>query len=163
MTYRAVFESPVGRLLIETDAGAIVKLEWTEEPVESDMLFTTHVEVVLQGIQSGVWKASPHYRESHFRPSGTPFQMKVWEALRKIPQGETRCYSDVAKMIGQPTATRAVASAIAKNPIALFNPCHRVIRADGSLGKFAWGPERKRALLEREGVILKRDGTSAST
>jgi O-6-methylguanine DNA methyltransferase len=156
MTYRAVFESPVGRLLIETDAGAIVKLEWTEEPVESDMLFTTHVDVVLEGIQSGVWRACPWYRDAYFRSCGTPFQMKVWEALRKIPQGETRCYSDVAKMIEQPTATRAVASAIAKNPIALVNPCHRVIRSDGSVGKFAWGSDLKKTLLEREGVILKR-------
>ncbi len=84
---------------------------------------------------------------------GTAFQRRVWEALRRIPQGETRTYTEVATAIGQPTATRAVANACARNPVPVVVPCHRVVRADGSLGGYALGVERKRDLLEREGVL----------
>jgi O-6-methylguanine DNA methyltransferase len=74
----------------------------------------------------------------------------VWEALRRIPYGSTRSYAQVARAIGHPTATRAVARACATNPAALVIPCHRVVRADGGLGGYRWGIERKRALLEDE-------------
>jgi AraC family transcriptional regulator of adaptative response/methylated-DNA-[protein]-cysteine methyltransferase len=80
----------------------------------------------------------------------TAFQRRVWEALRRIPYGRTRSYAQVARAIGHPTATRAVARACATNPAALVIPCHRVVRADGGLGGYRWGIERKRALLERE-------------
>ena len=80
----------------------------------------------------------------------TAFQASVWRALRQIPAGETRTYSDIAVAIGHPSATRAVASAIGANPVAVVVPCHRVIRKDGSLGGFRWGLDRKRALLAQE-------------
>lgn len=80
----------------------------------------------------------------------TAFQMRVWEALRKIPYGCTRSYTEIAKTIGQPDAARAVASACASNPVALVNPCHRVVRSDGKPGGYRWGEERKRALLSKE-------------
>ncbi|AEB10884.1 methylated-DNA--[protein]-cysteine S-methyltransferase [Marinithermus hydrothermalis] len=80
----------------------------------------------------------------------TPFQWRVWRALRAIPYGETRTYQEVAVAIGAPSAVRAVARACAANPVALVIPCHRVVRADGGLGGYRWGVERKRALLERE-------------
>ncbi len=80
----------------------------------------------------------------------TAFQMKVWETLRKIPSGETRSYSEVAREIGTPNAVRAVARACASNPVALAVPCHRVIRSDGDLAGYRWGIERKKKLLERE-------------
>ena len=81
----------------------------------------------------------------------TAFQIKVWRALQAIPIGETRSYSQLAEAIGKPKAVRAVANACAGNPVALVIPCHRVIRADKSLGGYRWGIERKRALLENEG------------
>jgi AraC family transcriptional regulator of adaptative response/methylated-DNA-[protein]-cysteine methyltransferase len=80
----------------------------------------------------------------------TAFQRRVWEALRRIPYGSTRSYAQVARAIGHPTATRAVARACATNPAALVIPCHRVVRADGGLGGYRWGIERKRALLVAE-------------
>jgi AraC family transcriptional regulator of adaptative response/methylated-DNA-[protein]-cysteine methyltransferase len=80
----------------------------------------------------------------------TAFQRRVWEALRKIPYGSTRSYSAVARALGQPRATRAVARACAANPAALVIPCHRVVRADGGLGGYRWGIARKRALLAAE-------------
>jgi len=83
----------------------------------------------------------------------TAFQRQVWEALRAIPYGATRSYSEIAKEIGQPKAVRAVARACATNPVALVVPCHRVIREDRSLGGYRWGLERKKKLLEREGAV----------
>jgi AraC family transcriptional regulator of adaptative response/methylated-DNA-[protein]-cysteine methyltransferase len=80
----------------------------------------------------------------------TAFQRRVWEALQKIPRGETRSYSAIAKKIGMPKATRAVARACATNPVAVAIPCHRVVRQDGELGGYRWGIERKEQLLAME-------------
>ncbi|HEV2671791.1 MAG TPA: bifunctional DNA-binding transcriptional regulator/O6-methylguanine-DNA methyltransferase Ada [Gemmatimonadales bacterium] len=81
----------------------------------------------------------------------TAFQRRVWQELQRIPFGKTRSYGEVARRIGKPTATRAVARACATNPVALVIPCHRVVREDGDLGGYRWGLERKQALLEKEG------------
>jgi AraC family transcriptional regulator of adaptative response/methylated-DNA-[protein]-cysteine methyltransferase len=81
---------------------------------------------------------------------GTAFQHRVWEALRKIPAGKTATYAEIAERIGQPTSVRAVAGAVAANPIAVAVPCHRVIRTGGAISGYRWGVERKRALLDRE-------------
>ncbi len=84
-------------------------------------------------------------------PGGTPFQQKVWSALRKIPAGRTLSYGSLARRIGRPTGARAVATANAANPISIVIPCHRVIGSDGSLRGYAGGVERKRWLLDHEG------------
>jgi O-6-methylguanine DNA methyltransferase len=85
-----------------------------------------------------------------FDPRGTPFQRRVWEALRKIPRGETRTYAEVAAQISSPGAARAVGAACGANPIGLLIPCHRVVGSGGSLGGYYWGLDRKRALLDLE-------------
>ncbi|QPC92024.1 methylated-DNA--[protein]-cysteine S-methyltransferase [Mesorhizobium sp. INR15] len=84
---------------------------------------------------------------------GTPFQQRVWEMLRVIPCGATITYTGLARRLGQPNGARAVATACAANAIALGIPCHRVLRADGTLAGYRWGVERKRALLTREAAI----------
>lgn len=81
---------------------------------------------------------------------GTAFQKKVWDALMKIPAGQTRSYADVAAQLGAPRAARAVASACARNKVAIVVPCHRVVRGDGSLGGYRWGLPLKQQVLERE-------------
>jgi AraC family transcriptional regulator of adaptative response/methylated-DNA-[protein]-cysteine methyltransferase len=81
---------------------------------------------------------------------GTAFQVRVWEALRKIPPGQTRSYGELAAMIGAPSAVRAVARSCATNPVSLAVPCHRVIGASGDLTGYRWGVPRKRALLAKE-------------
>ncbi|QGY01904.1 bifunctional DNA-binding transcriptional regulator/O6-methylguanine-DNA methyltransferase Ada [Methylobacterium mesophilicum SR1.6/6] len=83
---------------------------------------------------------------------GTAFQQRVWQALRDIPFGRTASYTEVAERIGLPSATRAVAGACAANKLAVAIPCHRVVRNDGALSGYAWGVERKRAILDREQV-----------
>lgn len=87
---------------------------------------------------------------------GTPFQRKVWEELARIPHGETRSYAEVAAAVGNPRAARAVGSANGENPIPIVIPCHRVIRADGSLGGYSSGTHIKQALLKLEGVRVPR-------
>jgi AraC family transcriptional regulator, regulatory protein of adaptative response / methylated-DNA-[protein]-cysteine methyltransferase len=81
---------------------------------------------------------------------GTAFQRRVWQELLRIPYGETRSYAALARALGQPTASRAVARACATNPAAVVIPCHRVVGSDGALTGYRWGLERKRALLQRE-------------
>jgi AraC family transcriptional regulator of adaptative response/methylated-DNA-[protein]-cysteine methyltransferase len=81
---------------------------------------------------------------------GTAFQKRVWDALMRIPRGETRSYSALASELGQPRGARAVASACAHNRIAILVPCHRVVRGDGSLGGYRWGLPLKHDLLQRE-------------
>ena len=80
----------------------------------------------------------------------TAFQWRVWQELSRIPLGETRTYGEVARAIGRPTATRAVARACATNPVSIVVPCHRVVGADGRLTGYRWGLERKKKLLETE-------------
>ncbi len=86
---------------------------------------------------------------------GTDFQERVWHALRSIPFGQTRTYTQLAAMVGRPHAVRAVASACAKNPISILVPCHRVVGADGSLRGYRWGLERKHMLLEHERHVVQ--------
>ena len=81
---------------------------------------------------------------------GTAFQQRVWQALRKIPAGTTRSYTEIARKIGAPKSVRAVAQACAANTLAVAIPCHRVVRSDGALSGYRWGIERKRSLLARE-------------
>lgn len=83
-------------------------------------------------------------------PVGTAFQQQVWAALRQIPIGQTRTYSQVAAALGRPAAVRAVAQACARNPLAVVTPCHRVVAAGGKLGGYRWGAARKQALLAAE-------------
>lgn len=86
---------------------------------------------------------------------GTPFQQKVWAALCEIPLGTTISYSMLAKRMGRPTATRAIASACAANTLAIVIPCHRVVKQNGELSGYRWGTDRKRALLSIEHKAIK--------
>jgi methylated-DNA-[protein]-cysteine S-methyltransferase len=86
-------------------------------------------------------------------PQGTPFQLQVWQELRLIPRGQTISYGELARRVGNPKASRAVGQANGRNPIPIIVPCHRVIAADGSLGGYSSGLDRKQWLLRHEGGI----------
>lgn len=92
----------------------------------------------------GAWKREQPVRLVMI---GTDFEVRVWETLLKIPMGRAVSYNDIARHLGQPTASRAVGSAVGRNPISFVVPCHRVLRGDGSLGGYHWGLTRKRALI----------------
>lgn len=85
-------------------------------------------------------------------PAGTPFQLEVWHALASVPYGSTVTYQALAARVGRPRGARAVGQAVARNPLLILVPCHRVLPADGRLGGFASGPECKAALLQLEGA-----------
>lgn len=93
----------------------------------------------------------------HLHLRGTNFQLRVWEALLRVPPGAAVSYGDVAEAIGRPDAARAVGRAVGRNPVAVIIPCHRVLRRDGGLGGYRWGEARKRALLGWEAA--RRSGS----
>ena len=164
ITYTTV-DSPAGKLMIgATDRGiCFVQFGRTED----ELLRALEAEYPTALLESMRDPAPPVYRQwmaalsAHLagrQPHvdlpldirATAFQMSVWNYLQSIPYGETRSYSDVARAIGRPTATRAVANACARNRVAVLIPCHRVIRGTGELGGDRWGTSRKRRLLEIE-------------
>jgi AraC family transcriptional regulator of adaptative response/methylated-DNA-[protein]-cysteine methyltransferase len=115
-----------------------------ERADDDDALATTLREVVAR------IEGEPTSRELPLDLRATSFQLRVWNALRKIPRGETRTYGEVAAAIGAPRAGRAVAGACASNRVAVIIPCHRVVRADGEAGGYRWGVARKKKLLAGE-------------
>jgi AraC family transcriptional regulator of adaptative response/methylated-DNA-[protein]-cysteine methyltransferase len=99
---------------------------------------------------AGAFAPEPAGRLPPLHLRGTNFQIKVWQALLAIPQGQVATYEDVARAIGRPTSMRAVGNAVGANPVSVLVPCHRVIRKTGVLDNYRWGPARKRALLALE-------------
>ena len=106
------------------------------------------IESVREGADLVQKAAAPQVQRLDLR--GTVFQLRVWQALRQIPRGETRTYSQLAREMGIPKSTRAVARACAVNRVAIVVPCHRVVGASGSLTGYRWGVERKQRILEAE-------------
>jgi AraC family transcriptional regulator of adaptative response/methylated-DNA-[protein]-cysteine methyltransferase len=156
-------ESPLGRVLVAATARGVcaVEIGATDAEVErrlradfpnasirrDDDAHATWVRAVLDRVRE------PARAGSNRIPldlDGTDFQLKVWAALQAIPAGTRRSYGDVARAIGRPTATRAVARACASNKVAIVVPCHRVVRSDGTTSGYRWGENRKRRLLEDE-------------
>lgn len=130
--------------------------------------FTDGVRQDQQGPLSPILQATSDWVAAYFAgknpvwarplaPSGTAFQRKVWEALRRIPYGRTTTYQALARDLGDVLAIRAVAAANGRNPIALIVPCHRVIGSDGSLTGYAAGLHRKKALLDLEQGVVAPD------
>ena len=146
--------SPIGRLLLVSDGDALTGLYMSDhnggplpEPGwKRDQASLAAVREQLEAYFAGRLQQF----EFGLNPAGTPFQRRVWMELRRIPFGETISYGELARRIGQPTASRAVGRANGQNPIAIVVPCHRVIGADGTLTGFGGGIDRKRWLLEHE-------------
>ena len=160
-------QTPIGIALLVTDAqGALLALEWEDyEPRLRQLLRLQYGAVVLQDARSpkdlkaaltGYFKGDlGRLNTIRWRVAGTPFQQKVWTALPAIPPGTTMSYGALAAKIDRPNAVRAVGHANGSNPISVVVPCHRVIGANGSLTGYGGGLERKRWLLQHEGVALK--------
>jgi AraC family transcriptional regulator of adaptative response/methylated-DNA-[protein]-cysteine methyltransferase len=155
--YWALAETNLGQMLLAHTERGICRLSFDEGEAELAVRFP-NAALVEGGVYTRalVGSAIAAIRDPQNMPDlpldlrGTAFQQAVWLALRDIPAGETRTYADIAAQIGQPNAVRATGSANGANPVSVLVPCHRVIRADGGLGGYAWGLERKRALLARE-------------
>ena len=149
MIYISKFEAPDGVWSITGSSQGITGIfpSDSEIPVHEN-------EITRQAVQE--LKEYFVHRRTVFTtpvaPEGTPFQKAVWEQLRKIPYGQSWCYSQVAAAIGRPMAVRAVAQAIGRNPCLILIPCHRVLGKDGSLTGFSAGLGLKKQLLDLEGI-----------
>ena len=128
--------------------------EFPAAELHCDPSLSRHVDQALASVRDGSDLTRTGSLGQALDLRGTVFQLRVWQALRQIPRGETRSYREVAREIGEPNATRAVARACATNRVALIVPCHRVVGADGSLTGYRWGMERKRELLAAERSTL---------
>jgi len=132
-------------------AEASLRAEFPAAELHQDASLLKMVDAALNRVREGSDLAHDRRGIDSLDLRGTVFQLRVWQALRQIPRGETRSYSQLARELGNPNATRAVARACATNRVALIVPCHRVVGARGSLTGYRWGVERKRKLLEVEG------------
>ncbi|MDF5718005.1 MAG: bifunctional DNA-binding transcriptional regulator/O6-methylguanine-DNA methyltransferase Ada [Rhizonema sp. NSF051] len=156
-----IVPSPLGYLLVATTEKGICAVKLGDE---ADVLERT---LILEFARADILRDDHTYKEwvqaildlivrdlpdldLPLDIQGTAFQKQVWQALQKIPYGETRTYTDIARDLGKPQAVRAVGNACGANPIALIVPCHRVVRSNGSLGGYHWGIERKQKLLAYE-------------
>ena len=163
-------QTPIGMALLVTDAGGALRaLDWEDfEPRMRELLRLQYGAPVLQKARAPdqLRAALKRYfagdldslKTIKWRVAGTPFQRQVWTALRRIPVGTTTSYGVLAAQLGMPRAMRAVGFANGSNPISIVVPCHRVIGANGSLTGYGGGLERKRWLLQHEGVVLKPAG-----
>ena len=136
-------ETPIGPVHLAVEGNALRALRF-DAPFEGPREHT-EVSERVRAYFAGDLKALDDVAVD---PEGTPFQRRVWSALRDIPPGETRSYGELARMLG--THPRAVGSANGANPVCLAIPCHRVIASDGKLCGYAWGEDRKRWLLAHE-------------
>lgn len=161
-------ESPFGPLLIASTDRGICKLVFIEDEASAlgelqreypqanltrklDM-HQQHGLFIFQRDWSQLSQIKLHLR-------GTPFQLKVWEALLKIPAGKLTTYGTLGTQIGMPTASRAIGTAIGSNPVAYLIPCHRVIQSTGAVGGYHWGPVRKKAMIGWEAAVTEIPGT----
>jgi methylated-DNA-[protein]-cysteine S-methyltransferase len=144
-----VVDCPLGKMLITANASAItsIRLMPFEAPALSENTITKNAVKQIAEYFAGQRQDF----QLSFELEGTEFQKKVWAELVKIPFGEAISYAELAKRIGQPTASRAVGGANGRNPACIVVPCHRVIAADGTLGGFGYGLEKKAWLLRLEG------------
>ncbi|MGQ0618512.1 MAG: methylated-DNA--[protein]-cysteine S-methyltransferase [Panacagrimonas sp.] len=143
--------SPIGELLLVGEGDALVGLYMIERKNDPALGLCDDARLSVARQQLEAYFAGRRTSfELELRPMGTDFQRKVWAALREIPFGETISYGELARRIGQPSASRAVGLANGQNPISIIVPCHRVIGANGSLTGYGGGIERKRWLLAHE-------------
>ena len=162
-THHVTVESPVGNLVLVADDSALRAVLWSDTETEwrrgglqraASHIDHTHPVLGAAGCYLTDWFDGRHPKcELPLAVNGTVFQRTVWNALSSIAYGTTVTYSDVAHTIGRPTAVRAVAAAIGRNPLSIVVPCHRVIGSNGSLTGFAGGLDAKRTLLAIEGAL----------
>jgi AraC family transcriptional regulator of adaptative response/methylated-DNA-[protein]-cysteine methyltransferase len=144
-THRGICWLALGDSESQLEAG--LRAEFPAAEIRPDAALGETVTAVMQAIAG---KSDPAQAALPLDLRGTAFQLRVWQALRQIPQGETRTYSGLAAEMGMPKATRAVARACALNRVSVLVPCHRVVGASGALTGYRWGVDRKRHLLEAE-------------
>jgi methylated-DNA-[protein]-cysteine S-methyltransferase len=156
-TSYAVIDSPVGPLTLVADEDELIGLYFANAPLAAAQppgWVRDDRRLRPAAVQLAEYFAGKRTRfELPLAPRGTPFQRAVWNALLEIPFGETASYGELARAIGQPSASRAVGAANGPNPLSIVIPCHRVIGADGSMTGYGGEISRKRVLLDLEARV----------
>ncbi len=134
----------------KSEAEKTLRDEFPEATLRRDPTLARWIDAAIASVREGTDLIQRAAAPQVLDLRGTVFQLRVWQALRQIPRGETRTYSQLAREMGDPEATRAVARACAMNRVALLVPCHRVVGVSGSLTGYRWGVERKKEILEAE-------------
>ena len=155
--------TPFGRVIAATTPRGICHLQFIENSDDASASLRedwprarlTRDDSALAETIASLFRSLPLQQPLHLLLRGTNFQVKVWEALLKIPSGKVVSYQTLGRMVDSPRAQRAVGSALARNRIALLIPCHRVIRESGEVGQYRWGSERKSALLAFESASAR--------
>jgi len=147
-----IVPAPFGELLVAKEEGAVVEIHFRPRDVDGVRDDDAVSDVAKQLHE--YFRGERHSFDLELAPRGTDFQRLCWSALQRIPYGETRSYSDIAREIGRPAAVRAVGAANGANPIPIVIPCHRVVGSNGSLTGFGGGIETKRWLLALESPTL---------
>ncbi|GAA3715787.1 methylated-DNA--[protein]-cysteine S-methyltransferase [Oceanisphaera sediminis] len=152
MSNHCILPSPLGLLFICATPDAITELRFSDETGNTEQNMAPATPLLQSACRqlTEYFNGQRHHFELPLAPKGTPFQQGVWQALQTIPHGEHRSYKDMALLIGNPNAMRAVGLANSRNPIAIIIPCHRVIGASGKLVGYAGGLARKSWLLQHE-------------
>lgn len=151
--YLSYYESPIGILQINATEENITQVLFVASKTTHHSRITPILKQCEQQLDEYFGQERQEF-ELPIRPVGTPFQLSVWEELKKVPYGSTCSYQEIAKRIRNPRAVRAVGSANGKNPIAIIIPCHRIIGAHGQLVGYGGGLWRKEWLLRHEKNLL---------
>ena len=148
--FSTTYSSPLGTIVIESDGECLIGLRFADQPDSGEINGETIriIKVVRQWLDDYFAGKQPR-NIPRLNPRGTVFQRHVWQVLFTIDYGQTKTYGEIAKMVGCRSA-QAIGQALTRNPIAIIIPCHRVICADGSIGGYAYGIDRKTFLLALE-------------
>ena len=155
MSYTATYLSPMGMIVLESDGKVLTGLRFVDDPmapletIQTDTTDTLPIFAEVRQWLDDYFAGKRPCNVPRLNPPGTEFQRFVWQRLFTIFYGQTKTYGEIARMVGCKSA-RAVGQAIRRNPIALIIPCHRVVGANGTLGGYAYGLDRKKKLLELE-------------
>lgn len=156
-------ESPFGEVLVASTPRGICHLAFADNREEAlavlfrefpEATYTQTVDRIQQNALYIFTRDRAGLPEIRLHLKGTPFQLKVWDALLKIPMGGLSTYSGIAHAIDNPKASRAVGSAVGDNPVAFLIPCHRVIKGNGASGNYHWGAQRKSAMIGWEAARI---------
>ncbi len=157
-------ESPFGKLMVASTSRGVCSVAFEADEtlafsnLKSHFPNALYVQMVDKFQQDALFifqKDWSRLDEIKLHLNATPFQLKVWESLLKIPMGDLTTYRDIAQHIGKPKASRAVGTAIGSNPVAFLIPCHRVIQSNGKIGGYMWGTTRKSAIIGWEAAMVK--------
>ena len=153
------YSSPVGMIRITEDEGYVTSVHFMDEPVESGKPSTPALKMAVEQLDE-YFAGKRKVFDFPFRQAGSDFQQEVWQCLLTIGYGKTISYLQQSKLMKNPLAIRAIASANGKNHMAIVVPCHRVIGSDGGLTGYAGGMWRKKWLLEHEACVMGSGQTS---